>query len=67
MEDKESNDEITSLEISEACLGVLDQETCNEIAAFEDTEEALGYTFSALIEAGIEDPEEFLKSKEILE
>jgi len=67
LENKESNEKVSPLDIAEACMGVLDQETCDQIAEFEDNKEALGYVFSALIEAGIDDPEEFLKEKGILE
>ena len=56
----------TVAEIADACRAVLDQGTCDEIAAQKNTEDALGLAFTALTEAG-ENPEEFLKSRNILE
>lgn len=58
--------EPTSQELAEACREVLDEEICIEIAAME-FEEALEFIFTCLIEAGIDDPEEFLIEKGILE
>lgn len=58
--------EPTSQELAETCKEVLDEETCAESEAME-FEEALGFAFTCLIEAGIEDPEEFLIEKGILE
>ncbi len=60
------DEEPTIIEIADSCRDILDSETCDEIAAQESTEDALGLAFTALIEAG-EDPEEFLKNKNLLE
>lgn len=51
-------------EIAEACRGTLPDEVCEAIIA--EGEDALGFTFTALMEAGI-DAEEFLRDRGILE
>ncbi len=67
LDDKETvQEEPTIQELVDACRGVLDEETCDEIAEQENFEDALGLAFTALEEAG-ENPEEFLKEKGILE
>lgn len=67
LDDKEIlQEEPTPAEIAEACSEVLEPVACEEIAALEDTETAIGLAFTALIEAG-ENPEEFLRTKGILE
>jgi len=58
--------EPTSRELMEACKEVLDEKTCAELESME-FEEALGFVFTCLMEAGINDPEEFLTEKGILE
>lgn len=58
-------EEPTSAEIADACRQFLDTETCEEIAAM-DLEEAIGFAFTALLEAG-EDPMEILQSFDVLE
>ena len=58
--------EPTPQELAEACKEVLDEETCAELETMEFNE-ALGYAFTCLMEAGIEDTEEFLIKKGILE
>lgn len=58
---------VTSVEIADACRDVLDADVCADIAAEGDSGEALGFAFAALIQAGQDDPEAFLKSKGILE
>lgn len=50
----------------ESCQDVLTPEDIAELAEME-FDEALGYVFTLLIEAGIEDPEEFFKEKGLLE
>lgn len=57
--------EPTSRELAEACKEVLSEEDCEELSSME-IDDAIGYAFTLLIEAG-EDPEEFLKEKGILE
>jgi hypothetical protein len=59
--------EPTSQELAEVCAEVLDEETCAEIAAMSDLEEAISYAFAVLIEAGVDDPEQFLIEKGILQ
>lgn len=49
-----------------ACAKILTEEDCEELKQME-IDEAIGYSLTLLIEAGIEDPEEFLKEKGILE
>jgi len=63
---KQEKQEPTSAELAEACQEVLTEEDCAEIAGMP-FDEALGYAFTLLIENGIEDPEEFLKGKGLLE
>ena len=58
--------ELTAAELAEACREVLDPETCAEIEGMEP-DEAMGYAFTCLIEVGIDDPEEFLIEKGLLE
>ncbi|MEK7528669.1 MAG: hypothetical protein AAB592_02800 [Patescibacteria group bacterium] len=53
-------------DIADACREVLGLETCDEIAAQEDYQAALGLAFTAL-DGVVEDPEAFLKDKNILE
>ena len=57
----------TSIEVAEACTEKLSPEECDGIAAIEDIGEALGLAFTCLIEAGVDDPEEFLTDKGVLE
>ena len=54
--------EPTSIEIAQACKDVLSEEDYLEIAAGT----GLGHVFALLYEAGIEDPEAFLKERGIL-
>ena len=58
-------EEPTPAEIADACRVILEPKVCDEIAIM-DLEEALSLAFTALAEAG-ENPDEFLKSKNILE
>ena len=58
--------EPTSQELAEVCKDILDEEACVELGSME-FEEALGFAFTCLIEAGINDPEKFLIEKGILE
>jgi len=58
-------EEPTPQELAAACKGTLDDESCAELEAME-FEEALGFAFTLLIEAGIDNPEEFLAEKGIL-
>ncbi len=59
-------EEPTSEQLAQACSEVLPAEDCEELAAMP-IEEATGYAFTLLLENGVEDPEEYLKSKGILE
>lgn len=45
----------------------LSLEDCAKLATMETVEKSLGYAFSLLIESGVENPEELLKAKGILE
>lgn len=58
--------EPTHEELAHACKEVLSHEDCAELLAMP-IDEALGYAFTLLIGSGVEDPEEFLKDKGILE
>lgn len=58
---------VTSAEIADACREVLGEDVCADIAAEGDPGEALGFAFAALIQAGQDDPEAFLKGEGILE
>lgn len=58
--------EPTSQELAEACADVLDPQTCEEIGGIGSLEDAIGFVFSALMEAGVNDPETFLVEKGIL-
>ena len=58
--------EPTAEGVADACENILSPETCKEIAGLE-LDDALGYAFTALLEAGIEDPEAFLVKKGVLE
>ena len=58
--------EPTSQELAEVCKEILDEKTCAELETME-FEEALGHAFTCLMESGIENPEEFLIEKGILE
>ncbi|UTI65879.1 hypothetical protein NBH00_06600 [Paraconexibacter antarcticus] len=57
---------MTTDDVVQACSGCLVQEDLEQMVSL-DLEEALGYAFTALMEAGIEDPEAFLREKGILE
>lgn len=59
--------ESTVAELVEACKEALDEEMLVAIQEIEDFGEALDFTFTCLIEAGVEDPEAFLIEKGILE
>ncbi|MBX4201335.1 hypothetical protein KW803_00355 [Candidatus Saccharibacteria bacterium] len=62
----EYEDEITAKELIEACKGVLQAEDLSELAELE-VDEALGYTFTLLLENDVEDPEAFLREKGVLQ
>lgn len=55
------------VELVEACREVLDDDACAAILEEPDYSAALDLAFSALFNAGIEDPENFLIQKGILE
>lgn len=57
----------TPQEVAEACRGTLDEEACEEIGVIDSLEEAISFAFTALIGAGIGDPEVFLIEKGILQ
>ena len=63
-EESEQN-ELTSEKLASACNDILSPEDCQDIEAME-CDEALGYTFTLLLENGIEDPEQYLIEKGIL-
>jgi hypothetical protein len=62
----EQEKEPTLENLTNACREVLGEEV-EELKNCEGMEEALGLCFSLLIENGIDDPEEFLREKGILE
>lgn len=53
--------------LGEALEDVLEIASCAELATMHSTEESLGYAFTLLIEAGVEDPEQYLIDKGFLE
>ena len=61
-----ANQEPTPGKVAEACREVLTEEDCDDIAALP-LDEAIGQAFTLLIENGVDDPEAFLKEKDILE
>lgn len=63
---EKKEDEPTSQELAEACKDVLSGEDCEELASMP-FDEALDYSFTLLIQNGIENPETFLIEKGILE
>lgn len=62
----EQEKEPTIENLVNVCKEILGDES-EELLSCENMEEALGLCFSLLIENGIDDPEEFLKKKGILE
>lgn len=64
--EKENSSEISSADLANVCREILSEEDCVELEQM-DFEEALGYSFTILIENGIDDPEGFLRSKGIIE
>ena len=56
----------TSDQLAKACRERLSAKDCDDLREM-DLYEALGYAFSLLIEAGVKDPEVFLKEKGVLE
>lgn len=58
--------EPTLQEIGSALLGAVPEEDIYHLEGME-YEEGLGYAFTLLLENGVEDPEEYLKEKGILE
>lgn len=64
-EQEQEAGEPTPEELADACKEVLTEEDCQELASME-IDDAIGYAFTLLLEAG-EDPDEFLKEKGILE
>lgn len=61
-----SENEPTSADLANACRETLTDDDCAELESME-FEEALGYSITLLIEQGIDDPEQFLKEKGIIE
>ena len=60
-------DEPTIAEIVEACREELDEDALVGFEGLEDIGDVVGYAIGALFEAGIENPEDFLREKGILE
>lgn len=58
--------EPTLQEVGEALAGAVPEEDVHDLEGME-YEEGLGYAFTLLLENGIEDPEQYLKEKGILE
>lgn len=56
----------TIAEIADACREVLDEDSCDEIAANDDLEDAISEAYAKLIEAGIDEPADFLREKGII-
>ncbi len=52
--------------VAEACSDTLDEETCEEIGDIDNLVDAIEFAFTALMEAGIDDPGAFLIEKGIL-
>lgn len=59
-------EEVTPTEIAVACRGTVNEIGCEAIAEEEDSESALALAFSLLLEV-VDDPEDFLRGKGILE
>jgi hypothetical protein len=58
--------ELTSVQLAQACKGVISPEAIEELSAMP-VDEALGFAFTLLIvEGGIEDPEAYLREKGVL-
>ena len=53
-------------QLAAACGEVLSEDDCAELASMS-TDEAVGYAFTLLLENGVEDPEQYLRDKGILE
>lgn len=64
--EKQADPEPTSQDLAKVCCEVLSAEDCAELAEMP-IDDALGYAFTLLIEAGIDDPESVLKNVRILE
>lgn len=62
---EEETKEPTVIDLISACSDVLDPESCEDLRSME-IGDAIGYAFTLLIEAGIDDPEGFLREKDIL-
>ncbi|MDO8649815.1 MAG: hypothetical protein Q7K33_00665 [Candidatus Berkelbacteria bacterium] len=62
-----SEDEPTPAELIDACREVLDGDSLEALNECEDFEEAMGLVFTMLIEAGVEDPEQFLREKGLIQ
>lgn len=58
--------EPTSEQLAQACTEVLTPKDCEELSAMP-MDEALGYAFTLLIENGVDDPESYLRERNILE
>lgn len=65
-EEDQMTSEVTSSELSLALADTLPEEVCLAISEM-DLDDALGFAFEELLNAGVEDPEEYLKEKGILE
>jgi hypothetical protein len=64
--EKHPENEPTLTELVNACREVLTDEDCTELENMEFGE-ALGYSITLLIEQGIDNPEQFLREKRIVE
>ena len=58
--------ETSPLKVAAACKEILSEEDCQDIAALE-LQEAIGLAFALLMDNGIDDPESYLKEKDVLE
>ena len=61
-----SEKEPTPEDLAEACREVLTEEDCRELASMP-LDEGVGYAFTLLLENGVDDPDAFLRDKNIIE
>ncbi|MBI2634228.1 hypothetical protein HYW82_00985 [Candidatus Peregrinibacteria bacterium] len=58
----------TPADLAQICLDFgVDADDCDYMAEIEKWDDALGYAYSALCVAGVDDPEAFLRERGILE
>lgn len=57
----------TIAQVIEACIGTLDDDVLQQLRECDNAPEAIGEAYTALLDAGVEDPDAFLIDKGIFQ